>query len=70
MVNYLSCHKYDLKGIAKACHDNDMYCLFNGAHAVGAVDLTLHDDEVDAAVWCNYKYVNSGPGAISGIFVH
>lgn len=59
-----------MKEIAKACHENEMFCLLNGAHAVGAVDLNLHDDEVDAAVWCNYKYLNSGPGSISGIFVH
>ena len=40
------------------------------AHATGNVDLHLHDWNVDFAGWCNYKYVNSGPGAIAGLFVH
>lgn len=40
------------------------------AHAAGSVVLKLHEWEVDAAAWCNYKYLNSGPGSIAGIFIH
>ena len=43
---------------------------FDLAHAVGNVPLRLHEWQVDFAAWCSYKYLNAGPGAISGIFIH
>lgn len=69
-VHYLSGYAFDLKAIAAAAHAKG--CLFGVdlAHAMGNLALTLHDDGVDFATWCSYKYLNSGPGGISGIFVH
>ena len=61
-----------MKAIADAAHDvsSDIRVGFDCAHAVGNLRLNLHDDDVDFACWCSYKYLNSGPGGIAGIFVH
>lgn len=69
-VNYLTGQAFDLKRLAAAAHAQG--CIFgtNLAHGVGNLRLNLHDDEVDFAVWCSYKYLNAGPGAIAGCFVH
>ncbi len=69
-IQYYSGQFFDLKRITAAAHKAGAYAGFDLAHAMGNLPMTLHDDEVDFAAWCSYKYVNSGPGGISGIFVH
>ena len=70
MVNYLTSTKFDIQKIAQACHKYDIKCCVDLAHAAGSMPLDLHNWNIDGAVWCNYKYLNSGPGAIGGIFIH
>jgi len=69
-VNYFTGQAFDLRAIAEAAHARG--CIFGVdlAHAAGNLHLSLHDDGVDFAAWCSYKYGNSGPGAIAGAFVH
>jgi kynureninase len=69
-VQYLSGQNFDLARIAAAAHAAGAMCGFDLAHAIGNVPLALHDDAADFAVWCSYKYLNGGPGAIGGAFVH
>ena len=69
-VNYYTGQKYDMKEITKASKEIGAYVGFDLAHAAGNVELNLHNWNVDFAAWCNYKYLNSGPGAPSGIFIH
>ncbi|CAK8996416.1 unnamed protein product [Durusdinium trenchii] len=69
-VQYYTGQFFDVSSITKAAHDVGATAMWDCAHAVGNVDLKLHDWEVDGACWCNYKYLNSGPGAIGGFFVH
>lgn len=70
MVNYLTSAAFDVERIVKACHKYDIKCGVDLAHAAGSVPVQLHDWNVDCAVWCNYKYLNSGPGALGGLFMH
>lgn len=69
-VNFYSGQSFDLSRIAGAAKRQGCIIGFDLAHAAGNVPLDLHDCGADFAVWCNYKYVNAGPGAIGGCFVH
>ncbi|MCI5055647.1 MAG: kynureninase [Flavobacteriales bacterium] len=69
-VNYYSGQVFDMKGIAEVCQKHDIMFGIDLAHAAGNVKLELHDWGVDFAAWCSYKYLNSGPGGVSGVFVH
>lgn len=69
-VQYYSGQFFNIKEIAAAARKAGANVGFDLAHAIGNVPLKLHDDEVDFAVWCSYKYLNSGPGGIAGAFVH
>jgi kynureninase len=69
-INYYTGQFFDLQAIAKAAHEAGAYAGFDLAHAAGNVPLKLHEWGADFACWCSYKYMNSGPGGISGIFVH
>jgi kynureninase len=69
-VQYYSGQAFDLKCITAAGHKAGCRVGFDLAHAVGNLPLQLHDSGADFAVWCNYKYMNAGPGAVAGCFVH
>ncbi len=69
-INYYTGQFFDIPAITKAAHQACAYAGFDLAHAAGNVELKLHDWDVDFACWCNYKYLNSGPGAVGGAFVH
>jgi kynureninase len=69
-VQYSSGQVFDMARLARAAHAVGAVAGFDLAHAVGNLPLLLHDWNLDFAVWCNYKYMNSGPGAVAGCFVH
>ena len=69
-VQYYSGQFFDVKAITHAAHQVGAFAGFDLAHAIGNVPLALHDHNVDFAVWCSYKYLNSGPGGMAGAFVH
>ncbi|MGI9552679.1 MAG: kynureninase [Aurantibacter sp.] len=69
-VNYYNGQVFDMEAITKAGQSVGALVGWDLAHAAGNIELKLHDWDVDFAAWCSYKYMNSGPGNASGIFVH
>lgn len=69
-VNYYSGQAFRIATITEKAHDVDAIAGFDLAHAAGNLQLDLHNKGVDFAAWCSYKYLNSGPGSVGGIFVH
>src|SRR5690606_14922847 len=68
-VQYRSGQAFDLAAITRAAHAWGCRVGFDLAHAAGNLALALHDAGCDFAVWCSYRYPNSGPGAVAGCFV-
>lgn len=69
-LQYYTGQVFDMKAISAAAHEVGALAGFDLAHAAGNVPLALHDWDVDFATWCSYKYMNSGPGNVSGIYIH
>lgn len=69
-INFFTGQLFDIEEITTAAQKRDVTVGVDLAHAIGNVPLALHDWDVDFAVWCSYKYLNAGPGAVGGTFVH
>ncbi|KAJ5373163.1 Kynureninase [Penicillium concentricum] len=69
-IQFYTGQYFDIERITAHAHSKGILIGWDCAHAAGNVDLRLHDWNVDFAAWCNYKYLNSGPGGIGGLFVH
>ena len=69
-VQYYTGQVMDMKSITEQAHAKGIKVGFDLAHAAGNLEMSLHDWNVDFACWCNYKYLNSGPGAVAGCFIH
>jgi len=69
-VQFRTGQAFDMARIARAAHARGCLAGFDLAHSIGNLPLAMHASEADFAVWCSYKYLNGGPGAIGGCFVH
>jgi kynureninase len=69
-VQYRTGQAFDLREVAKLAHAQGCIVGYDLAHGAGNLPLQLHDSGADFAAWCSYKYLNSGPGAVAGAFVH
>ncbi|WP_281755970.1 kynureninase [Neptunitalea chrysea] len=69
-VNYYNGQVFDMETITKAAKDIGANVGWDLAHGAGNIELKLHDWDVDFAAWCSYKYMNSGPGNVSGVFIN
>lgn len=69
-INYYTGQLFDMKRITEAAHKVNAIAGFDLAHVAGNLPLELHNWGVDFAAWCSYKYLNGGPGAVSGVYVH
>lgn len=69
-VNYYTGQVFEMEKIAQKANQIGCKIGFDLAHAIGNVPLKLHDWNVDFATWCSYKYLNGGPGCVSGVFIH
>jgi kynureninase len=69
-INYYTGQLFDIQAITGAAHRVGAFAGFDLAHAVGNAALQLHDWDVDFAIWCSYKYLNAGPGATGGAYIH